>query len=1043
MDTTNLDDLLNQAEAHEQNQNNWQMDFRYESKEFYIDEHGTVEIRNKTIGDMSKHISVKGESYSQYIEFRTNRFYDGVDLTKMLLSIYFEIPNVGSDENRPVNVYYNDNEIKFGWVIPDVVSQKSSTLNLCIYARGKLEDGKTYLLKTKTTKYTINDGLEIGSGIIEPTNNWYLNFVLEMDEKVAQANASADIATQSANKVDEVEQAVSQAYEEVSAMHTEVESMRDEVERMKDQVEDVTGIGIAAVDKLGVSKPDGKTIDIDEDGTLRCKVEGSKNYEDLENKPKINGVELSGDTSFEDLGFEGTKSYDELENKPSIAGVELSGEKTLDDLGIASKNSVETLGTSLEQTAQKTTELESSLGEATQAISNLAQTTSQNFETVEETLDLIVEGVANANDEILATNRMVEALETGLEQTDEKVNTVVEDIHTGFKKQAQGEAIYLTDATEGKLVEFSMFGKSEQKTMSGKNLIGNYVANGFVRSSGTYDNESFTVTRTESGGVSYYCRDYQNLEVGKTYTISAKMETAETQGGYIQAMYYLVDDSGATSYESIKSVYGNELTITLEKESERVRLLFGLRNSSAEMGASITFTEVQLEEGSVATEYESYCGGIPSPNPSYPQEIVVPKNPVVKSVGKNLLKPIESKTSYGITYTTQNDGTVLVNGETTSADSYEFQYFNDTNKIPTWLEKGKSYIASIVKNGVETENLTAQFQVYERKNNAWVSLASSNSSRKFTISEDATGLMIRLYVPRNTKVQNEVVYPMIRLVTEKDNTYEPYKESTSTIQGEYAGIKVASGGNYTDENGQQWICDEIVKYADGSGERVQRFNVKIPKSTDNIFKTSSTYNNMFAITISDMKTPKINTEKTPLLCTHFEAKDSYDALFSKNSVQITSHPSSYIVLCFGLNDEFNTVEKVKSWLDSNEVKVYYELAEPIITPLTAEEIAEIEKLSTFYSVTNISNDADCGMSMKYVGEGIITTNTEIPVVAQDGELESEDNIVVLFGKIKRMLENLNSRLSTLEQNSKNIVYSDTEPETVEENTIVMVYETKE
>ena len=38
---------------------------------------------------------------------------------------------------------------------------------------------------------------------------------------------------------------------------------------------------------------------------------------------------------------------------------------------------------------------------------------------------------------------------------------------------------------------------------------------------------------------------------------------------------------------------------------------------------------------------------------------------------------------------------------------------------------------------------------------------------------------------------------------------------------------------------------------------------------------------------------------------------------------------------------------------------YYQLAEPITTPLTAEEI------STFYPTTNISNDFDCGMMVKY------------------------------------------------------------------------------
>ena len=34
----------------------------------------------------------------------------------------------------------------------------------------------------------------------------------------------------------------------------------------------------------------------------------------------------------------------------------------------------------------------------------------------------------------------------------------------------------------------------------------------------------------------------------------------------------------------------------------------------------------------------------------------------------------------------------------------------------------------------------------------------------------------------------------------------------------------------------------------------------------------------------------------------------------------------------------------------------------------AEEIAEIEKLQTFYPITNISHDFDCGMSVTYYAD---------------------------------------------------------------------------
>ena len=61
---------------------------------------------------------------------------------------------------------------------------------------------------------------------------------------------------------------------------------------------------------------------------------GTSNYDELSNKPRINGVELSGNKTSGDLGFEGTTNYTELDNKPKINNVELTGNKTASDLGL-------------------------------------------------------------------------------------------------------------------------------------------------------------------------------------------------------------------------------------------------------------------------------------------------------------------------------------------------------------------------------------------------------------------------------------------------------------------------------------------------------------------------------------------------------------------------------------------------------------------------------------------------------------------------------------------------------------------------------------
>lgn len=59
-----------------------------------------------------------------------------------------------------------------------------------------------------------------------------------------------------------------------------------------------------------------------------------RDYENLYNKPSINGIELVGDTNLEDLGIDNRRDYRDLSSKPSINGVVLYDDMSLEDLGI-------------------------------------------------------------------------------------------------------------------------------------------------------------------------------------------------------------------------------------------------------------------------------------------------------------------------------------------------------------------------------------------------------------------------------------------------------------------------------------------------------------------------------------------------------------------------------------------------------------------------------------------------------------------------------------------------------------------------------------
>lgn len=253
-----LEEMLTQAESQEKSNEQWERLDRYETKEYYADEHGYTRISNKNIEDISENISVSGENNSQYIEFRMNRFYDGVDLSEMVISVFYEAEGVG-DEGYVINAYRNSEELKFGWVIPSSVTQYHE-IQLCIWVRGVLEDGSDYILKTLPKVYTIYPGLNIGGTVPEPEENWYLNFVRVMDSKVFEAKFLEDSCKEMNENVNAKSSQVDEQYLQIQIMHSEAleaaaqaEQYRDEAEQFRNEVFSATPDGYAELQETVAS----------------------------------------------------------------------------------------------------------------------------------------------------------------------------------------------------------------------------------------------------------------------------------------------------------------------------------------------------------------------------------------------------------------------------------------------------------------------------------------------------------------------------------------------------------------------------------------------------------------------------------------------------------------------------------------------------------------------------------------------------------------------------------------------------------------------
>ena len=107
-----------------------------------------------------------------------------------------------------------------------------------------------------------------------------------------------------------------------------------------------------------------------------------------------------------------------------------------------------------------------------------------------------------------------------------------------------------------------------------------------------------------------------------------------------------------------------------------------------------------------------------------------------------------------------------------------------------------------------------------------------SSTSVLKIPEGASNIFYNI-MARNENTATEGTVTIERPVVCYGNKllpYEPYHEQVITVQtsGGLHGIPVSSGGNYTDADGQQWVCDEIDFE---QGKIIKRVNVEALDAT--------------------------------------------------------------------------------------------------------------------------------------------------------------------------------------------------------------------
>lgn len=507
--------------------------------------------------------------------------------------------------------------------------------------------------------------------------------------------------------------------------------------------------------------------------------------------------------------------------------------------------------------------------------------------------------------------------------------------------EASGKSIVVTDSSDDHLRGLKLFGKTTQATTTGAQLanlpdgeieLGGILwtcHGGVVTAKGTCNAES------SSTGVSIH----HNLTgMTGTYYVSGNSEPVK--------VYVRIKENGTERWF-------NNGPVTLDGTEDDV--LFYMQ--VAGVGTTVDATLYpMLNAGDKPLPWEPYTGGKPSPNPEYPQELKG-VTPEVTILNKNLANV--SCYSSSKNYETLVDVTDLRGIRK-----------GETYTISVWLD-------SEVESRAYWNNASRLFGYIEFEVNA------GRHRYTYTFTAAADGVLY------STPVNLMNKYPMNddkRIIAgnaqieEGSNAtdYAPFVVQQLTIPNTLPGIPVSSGGNYTDSEGQQWICDEIDFER---GVYVQRItHMTFDGSEDESWvlgSNSDGINNRFQkmTTYVDLVHEDVPTNNTSIcvanaLCDSF-VYNKTNKIPPVNEFRISMSKNAeygHWYMLFNPDTSVIPLEDLVAWQDylaENPITVTIPLVTPIETPIDGTTMAAFKTLCTNYPNTTILNDAGAWMRVKY------------------------------------------------------------------------------
>lgn len=549
-----------------------------------------------------------------------------------------------------------------------------------------------------------------------------------------------------------------------------------------------------------------------------------------------------------------------------------------------------------------------------------------------------------------------EAAQTAQEQA-EKIKDSAEQIEKNkagvaaiiIEESATGSNIVITDSAKMPLRGLKLFGKSTQVTTTGKNLFDfSKIKN--VGGQGKYDvdYERQTITVPANTNNVGYVDTMRELcpeaTAGKMYVLSCNVSNSEAG----QHIYLLKTKRTIT--------FGKAFELSDEMLDDKIAWYNNVKSNNENV-----ISEIQFEEGTAATSYEPYTGVKPSPSPDWPQKIISAGdsgNIEIDVTGKNLVDIQSVETYWAHTLSVSVDelnkhvgDTVTVTGtfdvisvkSDKTSNRYEFRVAarNEDGSYTPYASMTLNTAPKIGDKIIVSKTVTLSKKIKS------ILLYGFGVDHIGTLGTSKATVQIEL---------GGVATP-----------YKPFEKETLNLitPTGLPGIPVDSDGNYTDENGQQWICDEVDFERGVYAQRI--WTGEFDGSDDENWGTYESPK--YLGFVADILPERSNRRRG--FCNYYIVQKEKNA----SDVESLWLGVSGNTIMYLHNSRFYDAElgdkglsNFKVYLAEHPLIVVTYLDAPIETPLTADQITAYKSLTTHKTTTLFSNDAGAGMEVTYVAD---------------------------------------------------------------------------